>query len=97
MYEFMAATTAAAPDQTLFSAWRRDYRLSLALLIAGVVLVVAYFAFGVWGNSTGYYPATFGADLAINLSGSAGGALILLAGTVAYYHRKGLRRFQGNA
>jgi hypothetical protein len=89
----MAAPTAAASDQTLFSVWRRDYRVSLALTIVGVVLVVAYFAFGFWANSTGNQPTTFGADLAIDLIGSAGGMLILLAGTVAYYHWKGLRRF----
>jgi len=93
----MAAQNAAASDQTIFSTWRRDYRLSLALLVAGIVMVVAYFAFGGWANSTGNYPTAFGAGLAIYLIGTAGGMLILLAGTVAYYHWRGLRLIEGNA
>ena len=97
MSKLMVSQHAAASDQTILSTWKRDYRLSLALLVAGIVMVVAYFAFGGWANSTGNYPTTFGAGLAIYLIGAAGGMLILLAGTVAYYHRRGLRLIEGNA
>jgi len=81
----------------MLSAWRRDYRLSLALLVVGIVLVVAISAFSYWANSTGNYPTSFGAGLAIYLIGTAGGMLILLAGTVAYYHWKGLHLSEGTA
>jgi hypothetical protein len=93
----MAVQNAAASDQTILSTWRRDYRLSLALLVVGIVMVVAYFAFGGWANSIGNSPTTFGAGLAIYLIGTAGGMLVLLAGTVAYFHWKGLRLIEGNA
>ncbi len=60
-------------------------------------MAVVYFAFGGWANSAGNYPPTFGAGLAIYLIGTAGGMLILLAGTVAYYHWRGLRLIEGTA
>ena len=75
----------------MLSVWNRDFHLSLALLAAGIVMFVAYFAFGFWANSTGNYPTSFGAGLAVYLIGTAGGMLIILAGTVAYYHWRGLR------
>ena len=93
----MAAQNAAASNQTILSTWRRDYRLSLALLVAGIAMVVAFIAFGGVANSTGNYPTTFWAGLAIYLFGTAGGMLILLAGTVAYYHWRGLRLINGAA
>ena len=93
----MAAQSAAAPDQTILSRWMRDYRLSLALLAAGIIMVVALFVFSVWAYSTGNYPTSFGAGLALYLVATAGGMLILLAGTVAYYHWKGLRLIEGTA
>jgi hypothetical protein len=43
----------------MFSAWRRDYRLSLALVEAVIVLVVAISAFSFWANSTSNYPKSF--------------------------------------
>ena len=52
----MGAQSGAASDQTIFSRWKRDYRLSLALLVAGIVMVVAYFALGGWANSIGNSP-----------------------------------------
>jgi len=93
----MAAQKAATSEQIMLSTWRRDYRLSLALLVAGIVLVVAISAFSFWANSSGNYPTSFGAGLAIYLIGTVGGMLILLAGTVAYYHWRGLRLSEGTA
>lgn len=90
----MTAPCPAGPDRVLLSAWRRDYRLSLLLLVAGVVLLVALAAYDFWANSTGNYPATFGAGLAVDLLGTAGFFLIVFGGTVAYYHRLGLRQDQ---
>lgn len=72
----------------------RDYRLSLALLTAGIVMVVAVSAVSIWANSTGGSSASFGAGLAMDLIFTAGGMLILLAGTVAYYHWSGLREMR---
>ncbi len=87
----MAASSGAASDQTIFSRWSRDYRLSLALLVAGIGMLVALSASSYWADVTGNYPTPFGAGLAIYLIGTAGGMLILLARTVAYYHWRGLR------
>jgi hypothetical protein len=56
----------------MFSAWRRDYRLSLALVVAGIVLVLAISAFSFWANSTGNYPTSLWIGLAIYTSGIAG-------------------------
>jgi TRAP-type C4-dicarboxylate transport system permease small subunit len=93
----MTAPNAAASDSTILSTWRRDYRLSLALLVAGIVILVAISAFSYWANSTGNYPTSFWPGLVIYLTGTAGGMLILLAGTVAYYHWRGLRLSEGSA
>ena len=38
----------------------RDYRLSLALLVAGIVMVLAYFVLGGATNSIGNSTTTFG-------------------------------------
>jgi len=92
----VAIQNAAQSDQTRFTRWRRDYHLSLALFAAGIVLVVAYVVFGFWANSTGNNTTPFGPGLAIYLIGTAGGMLILLGGTVAYYHWRGLRVIEGN-
>ena len=75
----------------------RDYRLSLALLVAGIVMVVALLAFSYRANSTGNYPTSFWTGLAIYVTETGGGMLILLAGTVAYYHWRGLRLSEGTA
>jgi Kef-type K+ transport system membrane component KefB len=93
----MAAQSAAAPDQTMFSRWMRDYRISLALLVVGVAVVVVLSAFSYWANSTGNYPTSFWIGLALYATATGAGMLILLAGTVAYYHWRGLRLIEGNA
>jgi hypothetical protein len=88
----MVAHDSVSSGRTTSSTWRREYRLSLALLVAGVVMVIAYLAFGGGAISVGNSPSTFLGGLAIYLIGVAGGMLILLAGTVAYYHRLLLRQ-----
>ncbi len=93
----MAAQNAVTSEQTMLTAWRRDYRLSLALVVAGIVMVVAISAFSFWANWTGSYPTSFWGGLAIDLIGTAGYMLILLGGTVAYYHWRGLRLSAGTA
>ncbi len=93
----MAAQNAATSVPTILSRWRRDYRLSLVLLAAGIVMAVAYLAVVSWTYSTGTYPTSLVVVLAIRVIGTAGGMLILLAGTVAYYHRRGLRLIEGTA
>jgi len=88
----MAAPSSPTSDLTILSAWKRDYRLSLALVLAGIVLVVAIAAYDFWASSTGNSPTSFGAGLALDLLGTAGFFLIVFGGTVAYYHRLGLRQ-----
>lgn len=88
----MTVQTDAASDQTSLSVWRREYRASLALVSAGIVLIVAISAFSLWANSTGNYPTSVWSVLAIDATETAGAALIFFGGTVAYYHRLGLRQ-----
>ncbi|MGA8542481.1 MAG: hypothetical protein WB947_02925 [Thermoplasmata archaeon] len=92
----MATQNSVAPDQVITTVWR-EYRLSLALLAAGIVMVVAILGFDFWANSTGNYStSSFWTGLAIQSAYTAGGMLILLAGTVAYYHRSFLRQSRRN-
>jgi hypothetical protein len=67
-------------------------RRSFALPYIDIGGVAAIAAFDLWAISTGNYPTSFGAGLAIDLLGTAGFFLIVFAGTVAYFHRLGLRR-----
>ncbi|MGA8302591.1 MAG: hypothetical protein WA691_00015 [Thermoplasmata archaeon] len=87
-----AAPVEAASGPPWLSAWKRDYRLSIALFLAGIVIVVTISAFSFWANMTGNYPTSFWTGLAVEVTETAGGMLILLAGTVAYYHWSFLRQ-----
>jgi uncharacterized membrane protein YczE len=84
----MTAQNAAASDRTTLTAWR-EYRLSLVLLAAGVAMVVAVSGFSIWAPFTS--GTSFWTGLAMQVAFTAGAMLILLAGTVAYYHRSFLR------
>jgi hypothetical protein len=88
----MAVQNATASDQFILATVKRDYHLSLAIFVSGIVWVVAISAYSLWANSTGNYPTSFGAGLAIYLIGTAAGMMILLGGTVAFYNWRFLRR-----
>jgi hypothetical protein len=88
----MVTETGAAIDRRQLAVLTREYRLSLALVLAGIVLVVTAVVVGSWPNSNGIYATTTSLGWVFTLSGTAGGMLILLAGTVAYYHWSFLRR-----
>jgi hypothetical protein len=92
-----AAQSAVGSDQTTFSRWVRDYLLSLVLIVAGAVIFLASIAFTLWANSTGNYPTLYWTGLAIHVAETGGAMLILLAGTVAYYHWRGLQVIEGTA
>ncbi|MGD0250008.1 MAG: hypothetical protein ABSB97_03865 [Thermoplasmata archaeon] len=79
------------------SAWRRDYRLSLAILVAGIVVIVAFSVFVSWAYLTGNYPASFGAGLALNLIGTAGLSLIMVGVIFAFHNWSLLRQTRRNA
>jgi len=87
----MSAPTAATSEQILLTRWRRDYRLSLVLFATGVVLVVAAATFNFWANSAWNYSPPLWVGVTLYATGTAGGMLLLLAGTVAYFHWKGLQ------
>ena len=91
----MVAQNAAASDQAIISRWRRDYRLSLWILVAGLAVVAALVCFGFWANSTGSYPSSGGAGLAVDLTGTVGSALILFGGIFAYHNWSLLRQSRG--
>lgn len=93
----MAAQNACASGQTMLSRWRRDYLLSLVLFGAGCAMAVGISAFSYWANSTGNYPTSLGASVAILATETAVGLLMLLAATVAYYHWRGLQLIEGRS
>ena len=88
----MVAQDAAASDLAIISRWRRDYRLSLWILVVGLVVVVALAGFSFWANLTGNYPTSFGGGLAIRLIGTAGGMLFFVGGIFAYHNWSLLRQ-----
>ena len=87
----MSASGPPAPEGVTPTAWERVYRISLVLVVVGAVLLAVSSAIGFWAGSTGSYPASSWTGLALYTFATAGGMLILLAGTVAYYHRAGLK------
>jgi site-specific recombinase len=91
----MVAQAAAGSDPVTRTA-AREYRLSLALLSAGVVLLVAVALLTVGGGSAGNHTSSFWNGLSTQIAETAGFMLILLAGTVAYFHRSFLRRSRRN-
>ncbi len=88
----MVAQTAADPSQILLSRWRRDYRLSLALFLAGVIMIAALAALSYWANSAGNYPSSFWTGLADRVLGTAGGMLTIVGGIFAYHNWALLRQ-----
>ena len=97
MRRTMAASNAARQDPILLSAWHHDYRVSLAVVAAGIIVLAALLGFGLWATSTGNYPTSFGAGLAIYLTGTAGFMLIVLGWSWAYTNRRFLELSQRNA
>jgi hypothetical protein len=92
----MDAANAVASDPILLYAWNRDYRLSLAVIVVGIVVVAAVSAFALWANLTVKYPLTGGTGLAISLIGTAGFMLIVLGGSWAYTNRRLLQLSRRN-
>ena len=88
----MVAQTAADPSQTLLSRWRRDYRLSLTLLVAGVIIIAVLVAFIDWADFTGNYPSSGVEGLSLDLIGTVGGGLLLFGGIFAYHNWALLRQ-----
>jgi len=93
----MAAGNAAAPDPILLSAWDRDYRHSLLVVVTGFILLVADGAFGLWAFSTGGFPTSGVAGLSLGLTGTAGFMLVILGASWAYTNRRLLQLNQRGA
>lgn len=93
----MGAKGAPTSEEAMLTRWRRDYRLSIVLVGLGAVMLVAVALVSLWANWTGNYPTSFWSGLAMDLIETAGAMLVLLGGTVAYYHRSGLRASRRNA
>lgn len=92
----MAAQNAAGLDPILLSAWNRNYRVGLAVIVAGIVTFVSVIAYNLWATATGNYLASGGGTLAIGLTGTAGFMLIILGASWVYTNRRllqlGLRK-----
>jgi hypothetical protein len=92
----MTAVRGSASGSNVRSAstTRRDYRLSLAVLVAGGVVFVAVLVFAYVAISTGAYPSsgTGLVALAVDVIGSAGFGMIFLGSFFASHYRSLLRR-----
>lgn len=80
-----------AEDPVLAKA-RKEYRMSLWLLAAGAILVVAVLLFEDWAVPTGVVSPGGAGMLWGNALGTGGFLLLILAGTIAVQHRAFLRR-----
>ncbi|MGA8091405.1 MAG: hypothetical protein WB984_02785 [Thermoplasmata archaeon] len=76
---------------------RRDYHLSLVLLVAGIVDVVSFYAYASWANSTGNYPTAVAIGVTISAIGEAGYVLILVGAIFAGVNWSLLRKSRRNA
>jgi len=74
----MAGQNPVATDQIVLSAskTRQDYRLSFALLFAGILMFGGFSLFEYWVASTGNYPTSIAPIVAISLLASVGSILI---------------------
>ncbi len=86
----MGTEGSAGPDPIRASAFR-EYRASLGLLAAGIAIVVVLALLGLWFGVNADGGSASPTGLALAAGWTAGGMLMLLAGTVAYYHRSFLR------
>ncbi|HTS33528.1 MAG TPA: hypothetical protein VMI55_06285 [Thermoplasmata archaeon] len=82
----------AGSDQAVLSRWRRDYRISRAILVVGLVVFGVIVAIDFWADLTGNVPPSGGPGLlALNLFGTAGFALVFV-GTLFTFHNGSLLR-----
>lgn len=88
----MVAPATAGPSPNTLGRWQRDYRLSLVIVVAGVVLVVAVTAFSLWANPSGGPLPSFWTGLAVRVLETAGGMLALVGGIFALHNRSLLRQ-----
>lgn len=81
----MAAEVATASDQLVLSASKtlRDFRLSLALVVAGIAMVVGYYLYAYWARVTGHYPTSAAMGVIPPSVGEVGTVLILVGGIFA--------------
>lgn len=92
----MTAHRAVASDPILLSRWNHDYRLSLRVILAGIVILAVSIAFGLGAAWTGSYLTSGWGGLAVGLTGTAGFMLIVLGGSWAYTNRRLLELSDGN-
>jgi hypothetical protein len=76
----MTAQASPAPDEIRLSALktRRDFRVSVALLVAGVAVTIGFYGFVIWANSSGFYPSSVSTDFLLTAIGGIGSTLILV-------------------
>lgn len=86
----MSARSPTGPDPIQGRALH-EYRLSLGLLAAGLAIVAGLALQSLWYGPDAGGDVSSPEGLARAVGWTAGGMLILLAATVAYYHRSFLR------
>jgi len=74
---------------------RRDYRVSLVLLIAGIAVTIGFFAFSIWANASGFYSNYAAASLLDSVLGGIGTTLILIGAIFTWINWSLLRRSVG--
>jgi len=71
---------------------QRDFRLSVALLIAGVVLAAGFYGFEYWAATTGLFFQSPAAFLMVEIFGNVAWVLILVGAIFAGVNWSLLRR-----
>jgi hypothetical protein len=71
---------------------RRDFHVSLAVLSAGIAVMIVFFAYRIWANSSGFYSQFAAGSLLDSLLGGIGSTLILIGGIFAWINRSLLRK-----
>jgi len=95
----MTAVSVTGSEQIKVSALGRDYRLSLAILVLGIFVLVSSLAFSYLGMLTGSYPTSGNGSvgLAVVVIGSAGFAMIWVGAIWGSHNRSLLRESQSHA
>ena len=71
---------------------RRDLRVSLAILGAGIVVLFSFYSLVVWANSVGAYPSAAWTESLIGAVGAIGWGLTLVGASYTLTNRSLLRK-----
>jgi len=76
----MATPTSPSPNEIRLSTskTRRDFRVSLALLVAGIAVTFGFYVFAIWASTSGVNPTSPLTDVLLSAIGGIGSTFILV-------------------